>query len=115
MYKNVSFYDFIDAFKLRPDNFSRDALDLLFQHFENYEEETGEKIELDVISICCDYSEMSLHNLRKYYVLSKEEYPSAESVIDFMKEETAVIGVIEFVDDDNNLDEEACTVVYLQF
>jgi hypothetical protein len=49
---------FMDAFKaLRPDNFSYEGLSTLFDYLESHEEELGEEIELDVIALCCDYSE----------------------------------------------------------
>lgn len=49
---------FIDAFKaVRPDNFSYNGLMALFSYMEDLETSLGEEIELDVIAICCDYSE----------------------------------------------------------
>jgi hypothetical protein len=49
---------FMDAFKaLRPDNFSYEGLSTLFDYLESYEEELGEEIELDVIALCCEFSE----------------------------------------------------------
>jgi hypothetical protein len=49
---------FMDAFRtLRPDSFSYEGLSTLFDYLESYEEELGEEIELDVIALCCDYSE----------------------------------------------------------
>lgn len=38
-------------------NFSYRGLRALFEFLEEYEEDTGETIELDVISLCCDYVE----------------------------------------------------------
>ena len=49
---------FIDAFKaIRPDNFTYAGLRAMFEWFEEMEDGTGEEIELDVIAICCDFSE----------------------------------------------------------
>ena len=50
---------FADAFKSagRQDQFSYAGLNALFGSLEEYEESTGEEIELDVIALCCDYSE----------------------------------------------------------
>jgi hypothetical protein len=52
---------FVDAFRDmgRADHFSYDGLQALFGYLEEYEEDTGERIELDVISLCCEYSEYS--------------------------------------------------------
>lgn len=45
---------FIDAFaRLRPDNFTKDALSALYDYFE----EIDPGMYLDVIAICCDYAE----------------------------------------------------------
>ena len=58
MYTRVSENDFRKAFQeLRPTKFSYDGLNALYEYFEEYEDSTGEKIELDVIAICCEYSE----------------------------------------------------------
>ena len=48
--------DFISAFKsIRPDNFSYEGLKALYGYFEELSED--QNIELDVIAICCDYTE----------------------------------------------------------
>ena len=58
MKKQVTFSMFVDAFRcIRPDNFTYEGLEVLFDYFESYEDETGHEIELDVIAICCEYSE----------------------------------------------------------
>tara|TARA_R100000995_G_C3429664_1_gene97915 strand:- start:392 stop:697 length:306 start_codon:yes stop_codon:yes gene_type:complete len=58
MKQNVSEYDFIDGFmKIRPDNFSRNGLQCLYDYFIELEDDIGEEIEFDVIAICCDFTE----------------------------------------------------------
>ena len=50
--------DFHDAFNaIRPNNFSYEALNALYEYFDDYSEDTGEPFELDVIAICCDFTE----------------------------------------------------------
>lgn len=44
---------------IRPDCFSRAGATALVEYMEELEKETGEDIELDVIALCCDYSEYS--------------------------------------------------------
>lgn len=52
--------DFIGAFKaIRPDNFSYQGLRVLFESFEVLHDDCGTEIELDVIAICCEFSEMT--------------------------------------------------------
>lgn len=58
MKTSVNYYDFRQAFEgLRPDNFSADGLQVLFNYLEQCEEEDGVEMELDVIGLCCDYIE----------------------------------------------------------
>jgi hypothetical protein len=58
MKKSISFYEFERAFaEIRPDNFTRAGLKALFDYLENFEAETGEEIEFDVIALCCDFVE----------------------------------------------------------
>ena len=58
MYQTINENDFIRAFEaIRPENFSRRALQELFQHLEGLEDDLGEQMELDPIAICCDWTE----------------------------------------------------------
>jgi hypothetical protein len=58
MKQTLSSYQFADAFRsIRPDNFTYAGLNALFDYFEEYKESCGEEMELDVIAICCDFSE----------------------------------------------------------
>jgi hypothetical protein len=59
MYQNVGFGGFCDAFQSmgRNDQFSYAAKRAIFDYLEEYEDSTGTPVELDVIAICCDYSE----------------------------------------------------------
>lgn len=59
MHINVTSAMFADAFRRmgREDQFSREALEALFNYLEEYEQDTGEDLELDVIGLCCDFTE----------------------------------------------------------
>jgi hypothetical protein len=58
MKQTINQYQFADAFRsIRPDNFTYAGLHALFDYLEEYEESCGEEIELDVIALCCEYSE----------------------------------------------------------
>jgi len=61
MFINVNFSLFRDAFKNanRDNNFSYSGLRALFDYLESIESD-GDQIELDVIALCCEYSEMQL-------------------------------------------------------
>lgn len=52
--------DFVSAFKSnseRKKQFSYGALCALFDYYEELEQQSGEEIELDVVAICCDWTE----------------------------------------------------------
>jgi len=57
MIQTVNNSDFHNAFNSmdRGNQFSYEALNMLFNYFEEFDED----MELDVIAICCEYSEMS--------------------------------------------------------
>ena len=59
MKKTINVYQFRDAFVDygRKDNFSYEGLGALFEYLTDLEEDTGSEFELDVIGICCEYSE----------------------------------------------------------
>ena len=65
MKQTINESDFINAFKAydRERQFSRDGLRALFAYLEEYEDSTGETIELDVISLCCDYTECNIKDV----------------------------------------------------
>lgn len=70
MKKTIGVYDFIDEFRggQYKNNFSYEGLKALFEYFENYEEETGEEIELDVVTIACEWTEYeSLEEIKENY------------------------------------------------
>jgi len=78
-------YDFQNDFmKVRPDQFSYKALQALWEHFEQYEEGTGDTIEFDPIAICCDYSEFQ--DIKEV----QKNYPDITSMKD-LERETKVI------------------------
>ncbi|MGL5075482.1 MAG: hypothetical protein ACRDBG_06515 [Waterburya sp.] len=111
MKKTVSQFDFIREFEeRRPDQFSRRALIELFDYFSEYELNTGEEIEFDMISICCDYTESTLDEVRENYSLSSDK-----NVAEFLEDNTVVVYSDEYENDDGEIDEETSTVVYLSF
>jgi hypothetical protein len=58
MKQTIMFGDFCDSFSEdRKNTFSYEGKKALFNYLEQYEEETGEELELDPIALCCEYSE----------------------------------------------------------
>lgn len=70
MKQTVYFNDFVDAFQSmnRKEAYSYEGKRALFDYLEEYEESTGEETELDVIALCCEYTEYDdLAELQKNY------------------------------------------------
>ena len=58
MHQYVNEHIFKDTIRrLRPDNFTWGGLSALFDYLEEYEADSGLKIEFDPIGICCEFSE----------------------------------------------------------
>lgn len=99
MKQTLDFNDFRNAFwsHNRTDNFSRKGLELLFDYLEEYEGLTGEEIELDVIALCCDYSEEAAQDIFNTYPISCDsDSPTDDEVInavrDYLRNNTSIVG-----------------------
>ena len=83
LYQTITETDFINSFQsLRPNNFSREGLEALYNHFWDLSED--QNIELDVIAICCEYSEYE--NFKEI----KKDYPQVEDH-EYLSELTPII------------------------
>ena len=94
MYKTISENEFVQEFKEcgRESNFSDYGLRQLYNYFEDYEVDSGEEIELDVIAICCEYTEYdSLEELQADYndIKTEEDLECNTQVVCF--EEDCII------------------------
>lgn len=86
----VSKNDFKREFKEsnRENQFSPYALEKLFDYLEEFEESTGEEIELDVIALCCEYTEFeSIEELQQNYNVPED----FEEAREYLEERTQVI------------------------
>jgi hypothetical protein len=97
MKTTISRYDFERAFidADRKENFSYEGLGLLFDYLEEYEESTGTEIELDVIAICCDYSENNPDDIISNYSIDVEgldDDEKIEAVREYLEENTQLVG-----------------------
>ena len=79
--------------ELRPDNFSYDGLNELFDYFEQLEQDTGEDIELDVIAICCDFAEGDIYDIAEAYSLDipEDEDEAFGIVLKFLEDKDVLI------------------------
>ena len=94
MHINVTSAMFADAFRRmgRENQFSREALEALFNYLEDYEQDTGEDLELDVIALCCEFTEYTtaVEAASDYGFtteLEAEDYEDAESYEDAKEDE----------------------------
>jgi hypothetical protein len=89
----------------RADNFSHDAICALYEYLE----ELGDDIEIDIISLCCDWSECTLKELVNDY--SSYEYMNRDRTVSASADQCDTDGYIVdfdgevFVDKDDFLDE----------
>lgn len=91
MYQTINTVStFRDEFRAcgRGDQFSHEALGLLFDYLEAYEVDTGEMIELDVIAICCEFSEDAPENIADQYGIEGDE----AEIIATLEENGAYVG-----------------------
>lgn len=51
----------------RSGQFSHDALSAIFKYLEEYSDNTGDPIELDIVGICCEWAEMSWAEIASSY------------------------------------------------
>jgi len=59
--REINFNDFVGEFKSyeRENQFSYEGKKALYDYLNDLSEDLGEHIELDIISICCDFTEYS--------------------------------------------------------
>lgn len=92
MKQTINLYQFRDAFHRmdRADAFTYEGLEVLFNGLEEFEEDTGEEMELDVIALCCDFSEMTEEDIKQSYNVNLEE--SSKDLYDWLSNQTWVLG-----------------------
>jgi len=94
---NVNSSNFVDQFQKynRMANFSYDALLLLFNYLEDLSEDLQEPIELDVIALCCDYTESDYLSIAQDYMIDltdAEEDEQMDLVKEYLQDNTILIG-----------------------
>jgi hypothetical protein len=91
MKKTLNAHDFINEFEKsnRANQFTTQGLFRLYDYFEEYEAETGEDIELDIIAICCEYTESTLQQWAKDYGV--DEYLGYTELISRLSSKTYIV------------------------
>ena len=100
MKTTVSLYDFREAFRTmgRAEQFSYEGLEVLFDYLEQYEDDTGEELELDVIALCCDFYEDTVEAIAANYSIDltecDDEDEQAEVVREYLEDNGALVGEV---------------------
>ena len=101
MKTTVTFDKFREYFKtIRPNNFSHEGLQLLFDHLEELEKSTGIEDEIDVTAIDSDYWEKSFDDFASSFEVETDRV----AIESKLKKHSALVG---FTSDDR--------VVYQKF
>jgi hypothetical protein len=98
MKMTVTLYDFERAFEQagRADSFSYSGKEALFEYLEQYEDDCGEQIELDVVALCCEYTEYNsaLEAADGYDFqpdTEQDEEEQEEAALEYLRDNTQVI------------------------
>lgn len=104
MKQSINFTAFMDAFHAykRYDQFGYTALQILFEYLEEYEESSGEEMEMDVIALCCEYSVDSVADIASNYDVDlsdcEDDDARFETVMEYLRDHTPVCGDYEDAD-----------------
>ena len=101
MKTTINLHQFRDAFYRmgRKTNFSYEGLEILFEYLEELEEGTDQEIELDVIALCCDFSEDTPENIGEAYGIPMMnvdfDNPAdvLDCVVDFLRVQGVLVGI----------------------
>lgn len=101
--QNINVYQFRDMFAQwgRRNEFSYEALGILFDYLEDYSEHMGEPLELDIVALCCEYDEMSWQEAASDYRIDlsdcEDDDERVEVIREYLQDNTSVCG--EFTND----------------
>lgn len=100
MKQTINRYQFAIQFeRIRPDQFSREALHLLWNYFEQYEDDCQVEMELDVIAICCQFTEQSVLDVASDYDIDLADCIDADerlqAVTEYLEDHTTIIGILD--------------------
>lgn len=98
MKQTVNFNEFCHAFHAydRYDQFGYAALRALFDYLEEFEESTGQEMELDVIALCCDWTAYSsaveaFQETGDGSINIADNEDAEEQCLDWLQDQTSVI------------------------
>lgn len=88
MKQTIGKSQFIDAFHNcgRGEQFSYSALCAMFEYIEDYEQDSGEEIELDVIALCCEWEELTVLDAAEQYSIDLSDAETDEEKTELVKD-----------------------------
>ena len=97
MHNQVTFSAFCDAFRDmdRDNQFSYAGKRALFDYLEDYEAGTGEPIELDIIALCCEYTEADYAEIAEMYNIEADDEEDIEDAVrEHLDYHTIIVGEV---------------------
>jgi hypothetical protein len=92
-------FDFINWMREAPNNpFSYEALELLWDYLESFEQDTGEDIEFDPVAFRCEFCESSFKEIiseNKLNAQGLDEEADKKLAIEFLENNTTVLGITD--------------------
>lgn len=86
--QTVNFHQFCDSFSdTYKNNFTYEGKRALFDYLEQLSEDTGDDIELDIVALCCEYTQYD--DINEYI----SNYPDDAKTIDEVENYTQVIRI----------------------
>ena len=88
----------------RSENFTPAGIRVLFDYLEEISEGSGEDINLDIIGLCCEYSEDTFEDIAANYDIDlsdrngepvEDDEEIKRIVLDYLNENTSVCGVTD--------------------
>jgi hypothetical protein len=92
MVKVLSYYDFVNEFEQmgRGNQFTNSGLLGLYEMLEEYQDQTTEPLVLDVIALCCEYTEYgdAIECANDY---ANNEFDDEDEALEWLRDNTQVI------------------------
>ena len=97
IYQTINFSMFCDSFRsVRPDNFSYEGLRILYDHILELAEIANSPIELDVIALCCEYTEGTAEEvIEAYNVPVDPDSDKLATATEWLVDNWALVGVTD--------------------
>ena len=95
IYQTVTEWDFVRAFQDmgRGAQFSREGLRALFEHLDD----TGEDVELDVIALCCEWTEYdSIEDAAESYLITPDQLQEDTVVLFAGPDESGPVVILDY-------------------